>query len=38
MKAHNRETQAQMTPRKALEFLKEGNTRFMSNLKAIEIY
>jgi carbonic anhydrase len=34
MKAHNKETQAQMTPRKALEFLKEGNTRFMSNLKA----
>lgn len=34
MKAHNRESQAQMTPRKALEFLKEGNTRFISNLKA----
>jgi len=34
MKAHNRESQAQMTPRKALEFLKEGNTRFMSNLNA----
>lgn len=34
MKAHNRETQAQMTPRKALEFLQEGNKRFVSNLKA----
>ncbi len=34
MKAHNKETQAQMTPRKALEFLKEGNNRFVSNLKA----
>lgn len=34
MKAHNRESQAQMTPRKALEFLKEGNKRFMSNLNA----
>jgi carbonic anhydrase len=34
MKAHNRETQAQMTPRKALEFLQEGNERFVNNLKA----
>ncbi|GAB3720467.1 carbonic anhydrase family protein [Flavobacterium koreense] len=34
MKAHNRESQAQMTPRKALEFLKEGNLRFISNLNA----
>jgi carbonic anhydrase len=34
MKAHNRETQSQMTPRKALEFLKEGNKRFVTNLKA----
>lgn len=34
MKAHNRETQAQMTPRKALEFLQEGNKRFVNNLKA----
>lgn len=33
MKAHNRETQAQMTPRKALEFLQEGNKRFVNNLK-----
>ncbi|HLO73079.1 MAG TPA: carbonic anhydrase family protein [Flavobacterium sp.] len=34
MKAHNKETQAQMTPRKALNFLQEGNNRFLSNLKA----
>ena len=34
MKAHNKETQAQMAPRKALQFLKEGNDRFINNLKA----
>ena len=34
MKAHNKESQSQMTPRRALEFLKEGNKRFVSNLKA----
>jgi carbonic anhydrase len=34
MKAHSKETQSNMTPKKALEYLKEGNTRFMSNLKA----
>jgi len=34
MKAHNKETQAQMTPRKALQFLQEGNNRFINNLKA----
>lgn len=34
MKAHTRETQATMTPEKALDFLKEGNVRFQSNLKA----
>jgi len=34
MKAHNKETQDQMTPRTALEFLKEGNSRFVNNLKA----
>ena len=34
MKAHNRESQSKMTPRRALEFLKEGNKRFVSNLKA----
>lgn len=34
MKAHNKETQAQMSPRKALQFLQEGNSRFINNLKA----
>lgn len=34
MKAHNRDSQAQMTPRKALEYLQEGNKRFVNNLKA----
>lgn len=34
MKAHTRESQATMTPLKALEFLKEGNLRFQNNLKA----
>lgn len=34
MKAHTRETQATMTPEKALRFLKEGNQRFQLNLKA----
>ena len=34
MKAHNKETQDQMTPRTALQFLKEGNSRFVNNLKA----
>lgn len=34
MKAHTRETQATMTPQKALNFLKEGNVRFQNNLKA----
>lgn len=34
MKAHSKETQAQMTPRKALQFLQEGNNRFINNLKA----
>ncbi len=34
MKTHNKETQAQMTPRKALQFLQEGNNRFINNLKA----
>lgn len=34
MKAHSKETQAQMTPRKALMFLQEGNNRFVNNLKA----
>jgi carbonic anhydrase len=34
MKAHTRESQATMTPQKALQFLKEGNLRFQNNLKA----
>ena len=34
MKAHTRETQATMTTDKSLRFLKEGNKRFLQNLKA----
>ncbi|SFC98515.1 carbonic anhydrase family protein [Algibacter pectinivorans] len=34
MKAHTKETQSTMTPAKAIQFLKEGNQRFQSNLKA----
>ncbi|MCC6462162.1 MAG: carbonic anhydrase [Saprospiraceae bacterium] len=34
MKAHTSETQASITPFKALDFLKEGNLRFVNNLKA----
>tara|TARA_R100001377_G_scaffold74313_1_gene50547 strand:+ start:1558 stop:2187 length:630 start_codon:yes stop_codon:yes gene_type:complete len=34
MKAHTRETQATMTPKKSLDYLKEGNIRFQNNLKA----
>jgi len=34
MKAHTKETQATLTPEKALDFLKEGNARFQNNLKA----
>ncbi len=33
MKAHSKETQANLTPRKALQILKEGNERFIQNLK-----
>jgi carbonic anhydrase len=33
MKAHTKETQASMTPTKALEALKEGNERFKNNNK-----
>ncbi len=33
MKAHTSETQKSTTPAKALEFLREGNRRFISNLK-----
>lgn len=34
MKTLNKELQAQITPRKALELLQEGNKRFINNLKA----
>lgn len=34
MKAHTLETQATITPEKALEILREGNQRFVNNLKA----
>ena len=34
VKAHTKETQSSITPRRALEFLKEGNGRFVHNLKA----
>lgn len=33
MKAHTSESQSTITPARALEFLKEGNERFVSNLK-----
>lgn len=33
MRAHTSETQATITPEKALQFLKEGNQRFVNNLK-----
>ena len=33
MKAHTAESQATVTPDKALQFLKEGNQRFVNNLK-----
>lgn len=34
MKTLNKELQASITPRRALEILKEGNSRFVNNLKA----
>jgi len=33
MKTHSKETQASTTPRRALEFLREGNQRFVKNLR-----
>ncbi|MGX5818168.1 carbonic anhydrase family protein [Chitinophaga lutea] len=33
MKAHNKVSQSQLTPETALEFLREGNERFVSNLR-----
>lgn len=34
MKAHTRKSQAEMTPELSLEYLKEGNQRFVENLRA----
>ena len=34
MKTQNLETQSSMTPSTALQYLKEGNERFVNNLKA----
>jgi carbonic anhydrase len=34
MRTHTKESQASMTPEKALQFLREGNQRFVNNLKA----
>ena len=34
MWSHTKESQEKITPQKALEFLKEGNLRFLNNLKA----
>ena len=34
MKTLNKEIQSTITPRKALELLKNGNNRFVNNLKA----
>jgi len=34
MWSHTKESQDKITPQKALEFLKEGNLRFLNNLKA----
>jgi carbonic anhydrase len=33
MKTHNQESQASITPRKALEYLEQGNDRFVKSLK-----
>jgi len=33
MRTHNKESQATVTPKMALQFLKEGNHRFVNNLK-----
>lgn len=34
MRTHTKESQQNMTPEKALQYLKEGNERFVQNLKA----
>ena len=33
MRVHTKETQASLTPKMALQILKEGNNRFVNNLK-----
>ena len=33
MRTHNKESQTSMTPEMAINILKEGNERFVSNLK-----
>ena len=38
MKAHTKETQDILTPEHALEILKEGNERFVNNIKRTEIF
>ena len=34
MRTHTKETQATITPEKAIQFLREGNARFVNNLRA----
>ena len=34
MRTHSKETQSNLTPAAALQILKEGNQRFINNLKA----
>ena len=34
MRTHSKETQSSLTPQAALQILKEGNQRFVNNLKA----
>ncbi len=34
MRTHNKETQATMTPEKSIQYLREGNERFVANLRA----
>jgi len=34
MRTHSKETQSSLTPQTALQILKEGNARFVNNLKA----
>jgi carbonic anhydrase len=34
MRAHSKETQTSMTPKRSLDFLREGNQRFVNNVRA----